>query len=57
MRAASIRGSKYVSLLDVQGVASAASEVAIDGGFQWTPRPDKERPTLTDGKFHAVRKD
>lgn len=53
----SIRGSTYVDLKGAQVIVSAASESAIDGSFQWSPAAGKEGPTLTDGKFHAVRKD
>lgn len=52
-----VRGSRQVSLAGAQVVVGAVSDAAIDGSFGWTPQAGQEGPTLTGGKFHAVRKD
>lgn len=52
-----VRGSRQVSLAGAQVVVGAVSDAAIDGSFAWAPQAGQEGPTLTDGKFHAVRKD
>jgi hypothetical protein len=41
----------------VLGPSEFFARAREDGTFQWRPQPGKEGPTLTDGKFHAVRKD